>query len=516
MTASVKITEMIAKLSTPAYEWIPKRALIIESLNELNAMVGMDDLKLEILRMAKAAILGCFSKTNDMYHTVLTGNPGVGKTAVAMILCKILVGLGLVKKRASSSREDESDSETLDTSKVTKHPAYKHLEDMYGDLHRYAHDEHQKALRFEEVVQQIQARLADQRFRLLGSRNFIVGKKRDYEVTPKTPNSKRARFEECLGLISYHSYDVDQEGAFCDHVGEALASRHESSGSASLIPFPDRPTYVRRRVVRKNTTPSVQSQFRIICGHDMVGQYVGQTGPKMKALLESCRGKVVFVDEAYKLHDNREGAGDFLGLALTMIIEWMDKHRDETTFIFAGYAEMLRKTIFKIQPGLKRRCQWIFNIESYTPEQLFEIFEIKRRLTSLVWDPRLKPSAIIEILDINQHTFTAAGGDMEQLVFQCGLMAKELYFDSTEPPVRLPIPEVSPSVLETPPSSVRPPIPEDVAGVMASLDEARPKIELTITKEIFNAAIKRLKTRNEASGECHARLSKETIQSMYI
>ena len=33
---------------------------------------------------------------------------------------------------------------------------------------------------------------------------------------------------------------------------------------------------------------------------DMIGQYVGQTGPKVQKLLEKALGKVLFIDEAYR------------------------------------------------------------------------------------------------------------------------------------------------------------------------------------------------------------------------
>src|SRR6266480_1793477 len=34
---------------------------------------------------------------------------------------------------------------------------------------------------------------------------------------------------------------------------------------------------------------------------DLIGQYVGQTGPKVQQLLDNALGKVLFIDEAYRL-----------------------------------------------------------------------------------------------------------------------------------------------------------------------------------------------------------------------
>ena len=36
---------------------------------------------------------------------------------------------------------------------------------------------------------------------------------------------------------------------------------------------------------------------------DLIGQYVGHTGPKVQKMLEKALGKVLFIDEAYRLGD---------------------------------------------------------------------------------------------------------------------------------------------------------------------------------------------------------------------
>ena len=71
-------------------------------LNELNKMIGMNNLKNnvidQIIYFIQKLHLSDLTKNGDFMHTVIYGPPGTGKTEIAKIIGRIFSGLGVLKK----------------------------------------------------------------------------------------------------------------------------------------------------------------------------------------------------------------------------------------------------------------------------------------------------------------------------------------------------------------------------------------------------------------------------------
>jgi SpoVK/Ycf46/Vps4 family AAA+-type ATPase len=105
-------------------------------------------------------------------------------------------------------------------------------------------------------------------------------------------------------------------------------------------------------------------------GNELMGEYVGQTGPKVQRLVEQALGGVLFVDEAYTLADPRGFGTD----ALATLIKLMEEHREDLVVVLAGYTEPM-EGLFLQNPGLKSRVPTTVEFPDYSRTELQEIFQ---------------------------------------------------------------------------------------------------------------------------------------------
>ena len=107
---------------------------------------------------------------------------------------------------------------------------------------------------------------------------------------------------------------------------------------------------------------------------DLVGRYVGETACKVKDVFRKAEGRILFIDEAYSLVDDRDGSyGDE---AINTIVQEMENRRDRTIVIFAGYPDKMRE-FFSINPGLRSRVPFSLRFPDYSVEQMEQIVELE-------------------------------------------------------------------------------------------------------------------------------------------
>ena len=103
---------------------------------------------------------------------------------------------------------------------------------------------------------------------------------------------------------------------------------------------------------------------------NMVGQYVGQTAPMTRGVLDQAKGGVLFIDEAYHLH--REDGKDYGHEAIEILLQVMENDRDKVVVILAGYKDRM-DAFFGSNPGMSSRIAHHLHFADYDLDELEEI-----------------------------------------------------------------------------------------------------------------------------------------------
>ena len=104
----------------------------------------------------------------------------------------------------------------------------------------------------------------------------------------------------------------------------------------------------------------------------LVGQYIGETTQKTKAVIKEAMGGILFIDEAYSLTVNRS-KGDFGTEAVDTLVKAMEDNREKFIVIVAGYPEPMRRFL-ESNRGLKSRFNKFIHFDDYSPQELTDIF----------------------------------------------------------------------------------------------------------------------------------------------
>ena len=155
--------------------------------------------------------------------------------------------------------------------------------------------------------------------------------------------------------------------------------------------------------------------FKVVKRSDLIGKYLGHTAIKTQKVIDSCKGGVMFIDEAYSL-GNKEGRDSFSKECIDTINQNLTENKANFLCIIAGYKESLDKCFFSYNEGLRRRFTFKYTIESYTPSELRKIFiGMVKKINWIAKDENIP----LTFFEQHYDTFENLAGDMETLLFNC-------------------------------------------------------------------------------------------------
>jgi probable Rubsico expression protein CbbX len=107
---------------------------------------------------------------------------------------------------------------------------------------------------------------------------------------------------------------------------------------------------------------------------DLVGEYIGHTAPKTKAVLDRAMGGVLFIDEAYSLFRS-EDSKDYGQECIDILLQVMENDRDKLVVILAGYKDRMDH-FFDCNPGMVSRIAHHLDFADYTLDELLAIGQL--------------------------------------------------------------------------------------------------------------------------------------------
>lgn len=373
------IKDLIAKVNNDRIGFeIRSKKWFLRGLNELNDMIGNDSIKGDIIgqlmyivdQKKRGEDIG-----NVMLNTCLYGSPGTGKTMLGRIMAKIWYGLGALK-----GNDNYKDSNLLDEIANMK-----------------THDELTRAF-----LQRINGEKRVKKDTLFWIFFFVIVIYILYIIAIMMKNVGQKQVFTIfavaivIGLIAWWTYsNIEKEEEFKISRKDDITTKKEVKDIIK-----------RDHQVEDDDDIDENKIVRVVSKGDFVAEYVGQSAPKTRKLLESSRGMCLVCDEFYEMRGD-----NFSTEALAEMIKFMSENPKDIVIIIIGYKDKLLKGPFKEQPGLHRRCMWHFDCPGYNYSELYNIFILQMGKKYRFDDY----AAVKRIFKSNHSAFRNYGGDTERL-----------------------------------------------------------------------------------------------------
>lgn len=124
---------------------------------------------------------------------------------------------------------------------------------------------------------------------------------------------------------------------------------------------------------------------------DLVAEYSGQTATRTAKAVESARGGVLFIDEAYALKQSKDDA--YGQECIDTLVKKMEDHRDDLVVIFAGYSEEMREFL-RQNTGLESRVPNVIEFEDFNDSELEAILDTFCRRAGVSLSPAVRRHAV--------------------------------------------------------------------------------------------------------------------------
>ena len=248
------------------------------------------------------------------------------------------------------------------------------------------------------------------------SLNKLVDPLVDLKRMVGMPKLKKA----ILDQVIYFLQDFDEKNT---HMMHTIIEGPPGSGKTEVAKILGK-IYARLGFLKKDKVTSVRRS-------DLIGQYLGQTAIKTQKAIDSAKGGVLLIDEAYSL-GNPEGRDSYSKECIDTINQNLSEGKGDFICIIVGYKKALKESFFAYNTGLERRFPFRYTIDEYNHSDLMNIF--KKLLVDYKWEFVVEEKKLDKFFEENRKIFEFNGGDLETLI-QCSKIAhsrRVFMLDDTE------------------------------------------------------------------------------------